>query len=166
MNFFQRNKIIIRILAIMLIITVSALGTIVYQHVYPVVPGEKNGSCEKKCNLLSEELSLSPEQTKKIDKILAGCRQAGMMISDSLREKRSEILTELSRETPDSIHLQNIANEIGRLQSKLTNQTISQYLQISSECTPAQRVKLSSLYSEMMGCCKQGDGRGIGKRCM
>jgi Spy/CpxP family protein refolding chaperone len=166
MNFFQKNKVIIWVLTGLLIITLSALGTMVYHHWY--APGSYSAvkPCGEKCNLLSKELGLSVEQEQKVEQIRTTCRKNGMAISDSLQLKRSDLVTELSKDIPDTIHLRQIAQRIGQLQSHLTNQTIDQYLKISKVCTPEQREKLSSLYFEMMGCCKQGEGKGMRKKCM
>lgn len=157
MNIFQKNRMIIWILSGLLIAAFSALGTMVYHH--RLAPGlfAKEKSCDKGCDLLTEELGLTSEQKKNIGEIRMNCRINGMAISDSLRLMRSELLTELSREVPDTMKLRSIAGMIGNLQAQLTNRTIDQYLKISKECTPEQREKLSLLYYEMMGCCKRGE---------
>jgi Spy/CpxP family protein refolding chaperone len=166
MNFFQKNKVIIWVLTGLLVVTLSALGTMVYHSWQAPVPPSASKPCGEKCYLLSEELGLSAEQEQKIGQIQMTCRNIGMTISDSLQVKRSELVTELSKEVPDTIYLRQIAQRIGQLQSRLTNQTIDQYLKISKECSPEQRQKLSSLYFEMMGCCKQGQGKGKRQKCM
>lgn len=166
MNFFQKDKVIIWVLAGLLIIALSALGTMVYDRWYAPVSTSTVKPCGEKCNLLSEELGLSAEQEQKVEQIRTTCRITGMAISDSLQINRSNLVKELSKEIPDTIHLRQIAQRIGQLQSQLTNQTINRYLKISKVCTPEQREKLSSLYFEMMGCCKQGEGKGMKNRCM
>ena len=166
MNFFQKNIITTRILAVLLIVTLSALGTMVYQRWHVAAPPPEAQACGGKCNLLTEELGLSAQQEQQVGQIRMTCRQAGMAISDSLQLLRSTLVTELSKDIPDTIQLQNLAQHIGQLQARLTNQTIDQYLKISKVCTPGQRKKLSSLYFEMMGCCRQGNGKGMKKGCM
>jgi len=166
MNFFQKNKVIIWVLTGLLIAALSALGTMAYHHWLSPAPVSINKPCGDNCDLLSEELGLTAEQQKKIGEIRMNCRNTGLAISDSLRIMRTELLTELSKEVPDTIQLHMIAERIGKLQAQLTNRTIDQYLKISKECTPGQREKLSSLYFEMMGCCKHGEGKGMKNRCM
>jgi Spy/CpxP family protein refolding chaperone len=165
MNFFQKNNIIIWVLTVLLIVAISALGTMVYHRWYGAVPSPPGQPCDEKCSLLSEELGLTSEQEQKVEQIRVGCRKAGMAITDSLQIKRSELMTELSKEAPDTVYLRGIAQKIGQLQAQLTNQTITQYLKISKECSPEQREKLSSLYHEMMGCCKQGKGNRFRSKC-
>jgi Spy/CpxP family protein refolding chaperone len=157
MNIFQKNRMIIWILSGLLIAALSALGTMVYHH--RLAPGlfTTEKSCDGNCDLLTEELGLTAVQKKNIGEIRMNCRSNGMAISDSLRHMRSDLLTELSREEPDTMKLRSIAGMIGNLQAQLTNRTIDQYLKISKECTPEQREKLSLLYFEMMGCCKRGE---------
>lgn len=166
MNFFQKNRVIIWVLTGLLIAALSALGTMAYHQWLAPAPVSMAKPCGSNCDLLSKELGLTAEQQKKIGEIRLNCRNTGMAISDSLRIMRSELLTELSKEVPDTIHLRLIADRIGKLQSQLTNRTIDQYLKISKECTPEQREKLSSLYFEMMGCCKRGDDKGMKNKCM
>ena len=166
MNFFQKNKIIIWILAGLLIVALSALGTMVYHTWQGSISPPVTGQCSRNCSLLSEELGLSAEQEQNIKRIQAECRQTGIATADSLRLKRSELVSELSREVPDTIHLRKLALTIGQLQSQLTDNTIDLYLQINRECSPSQREKLSSLFYELMGCCKQGEGNMMRKRCM
>ena len=165
MNFFQKNKVIIWVLTGLLIIALSALGTMIYYRLNTRVVTTEGKACSGKCDLLSEELGLTAEQEQKVEQIRATCRMNGMAISDSLQLNRSSLVTELSKDSPDTILLRLMAQRIGELQTKLTNQTIDRYLLISKVCTPAQREKLSSLYFEMMGCCKQGDGEGRQSRC-
>jgi Spy/CpxP family protein refolding chaperone len=166
MNFFQKNNIIIWILTGLLIAALSAVGTMAYHHWLAPAPVSTAKPCSGNCDLLSEELGLTAEQQKKIGEIRMNCRNTGMAISDSLRSMRSELLTELSKELPDTIQLRLIADRIGKLQAQLTNRTIDQYLKISKECTPEQREKLSSLYFEMMGCSKHDEAKGMKNRCM
>jgi len=165
MNFFQKDKVIIWVLTGLLIITLSALGTMMYYRMNAPVATSEGKACSGKCDLLSEELGLSAEQEQKVEQIRASCRMNGMVISDSLQLNRANLVTELSKDAPDTVLLRQMAQKIGELQARLTNQTIDRYLLISKVCTPAQREKLSSLYFEMMGCCKQGDGEGRQKRC-
>jgi len=166
MYIFQKNRTIIWILTGLLIAALSALGTMVYRHWHAHLPYATEKSCNDDCDFLSEELGLTAEQKKKIGEIRINCRNHGMAISDSLRVLRSGLLTELSREVPDTFHLRLIAGRIGVLQEQLTNRTIDQYLKISKECTPEQRGKLSLLYYEMMGCCKHGEEKGMKNNCM
>lgn len=166
MNVFQKNRMIIWALTGLLIAALSALGTMVYQGWHAPAPFATEKTCNDNCDFLSEELGLTEEQKKKIGEIRINCRNHGMAISDSLRIMRSGLLTELSREVPDTFHLRLIAGRIGVLQSQLTNRTIDQYLKISKECTPEQRRKLSLLYSEIMGCCKHGEEKGLKNNSM
>jgi Spy/CpxP family protein refolding chaperone len=165
MNIFQRNKVVIWVLAGLLVIVMSALGTMVYHRWVRPVPPKSMQECGVRCNLLVDELGLSETQAKSIDSIRAGYRRAGMATADSLRARRSQLVTELSNEPCDTFRLRQLAVEIGMLQTDLINQTIDQYLRIRKECTPEQREKLSSLYYELMGCCPQGEGKGMRERC-
>jgi Spy/CpxP family protein refolding chaperone len=165
MNFFRTNKIIIWILSAMLIITLSALGTIIFRNKCKRVTEQEAQGCGMRCNLLTEELGLSETQAKTIDGIRAMHRKATMATADSLRFRRSELVTELGREIPDTLRLHDLSRKIGDLQARLVDQTIDQYLRIRNECTPEQQEKLSSLYYELMGCCPAGEGKQMLEQC-
>lgn len=165
MNIFQQNKVIIWVLAGLLILSLSVLGTMLYHRFSCPVPQTTERSCAAGCNLLSEELGLTDAQSKAVEQIRAGFRVVAIATADSLRTTRSELVTELSREVPDTARLHQLSADIGRLQTLLTNQTTDQYLQIRNLCTPEQREKLSSLYYEIMGCCKAGEGMQMREAC-
>lgn len=161
----MKNRVVVWVLAGLLILSLSALGTMLYHRFFGRVPQKAQQECGMRCNLLTEELGLSETQAKKIGEIRAGHRVSAMAITDSLRSCRSELVTELSRETPDTLHLRQLAHRIGMLQTMLTNMTIDQYLLIRNECTPEQQEKLASLYYEIMGCCPAGEGSRMREQC-
>jgi Spy/CpxP family protein refolding chaperone len=165
MNFFRKNTIIIWILSAMLIITLSALGTMIFHDKCKRLTQQETKDCGMRCNLLTEELGLSESQAKSVDMIRARHRQATMATADSLRFSRSALVTELGRETPDTLRLRQLSRSIGGLQTQLVDQTIDQYLRIRKECTPEQQEKLSSLYYELMGCCPAGEGKQMLEQC-
>lgn len=165
MNIFSRNKITIWILAGALVLALSALGTMIYHRYCCPLPDNTPPSCTTGCRLMKDELNLSEKQAKDIDRIRAHHRNVAMVTSDSLRLIRSEIVSELSKEAPDSIRLHQLAMTVGRLQALLTDQAINQYLHIRKECSPRQREKLSSLYYELMGCCPAGQGKKMHRQC-
>jgi Spy/CpxP family protein refolding chaperone len=165
MNIFQRNRIVIWVLAGLLLIVMSALGTMIWHQWVKPVRAAQTEQCGPGCRLLTEELGLSEQQSAAVDSIRESFKRASAVTVDSLTSKRSLLVTELSKENPDTFLLRQYAMEIGMLQADLVNRTIDQYLLISKECTPEQREKLSSLYYEIMGCCRQGEGRMMRERC-
>lgn len=156
---------VVWVLAGLLIIVMSALGTMIFHRWFRPVPSKTMQACGATCELLTKELGLSEAQTRTIDSIRSECRKAGMTTADSLRVKRLALVTELGNMNPDTLLLRQLAFEIGVLHSELINQFIDQYFCISNECTPEQREKLSSLYYELMGCCPQGEGKRMRESC-
>ena len=161
----MKNRVVVWVLAGLLVLSLSVLGTMLYHRFCGRIPQKTQKECGMRCNLLTEELGLSETQSKKIGEIRAGHRASAMAITDSLRSCRSELVTLLSQENPDTLHLRQLAQRIGTLQTMLTNMTIDQYLLIRDECTPEQQEKLSSLYYEIMGCCPAGEGDRMRERC-
>lgn len=161
----MKNRVVVWVLAGLLVLSLSALGTMLYHRFCGRIPQKAQKDCGMRCNLLTEELGLSDTQAKKIGEIRAGHRVSAMAITDSLRSRRSELVTGLGQENPDTLHLRQLAQRIGTLQTMLTNMTIDQYFLIRNECTPEQQEKLSSLYYEIMGCCPAGEGHRMRERC-
>lgn len=165
MNYFQRSNIIIWTLAALLIITLSALGTMVFHRYFSGDTKRSERPCGPRCAFLTEELDLSESQEQRIEAIRNGFRAEGRVIADSLQLIRSGLVTELSREDPDTLHLNQLALQIGHLQALLTQKNSAHYLDIKKELTPEQREKLSSIYYELMGCCNYGEGKRMRERC-
>ncbi len=165
MNFFIKNQVITWILAGLLVVSLSILGTLIYSRFRQPVPGTDESGCGARCALLSSELGLSAAQAERIDRIREGHRSTAMTIADSLKSTRSDLVTELGRDIPDTLRLRQLAQRIGMFQARLTDLTVDQYLMIRQECTPEQQEKLSSLYYEIMGCCPAGEGRHFRARC-
>jgi Spy/CpxP family protein refolding chaperone len=165
MNFFKTNRIIIWTLTALLVVALSALGTMIYHLHCDRARNSVMKECGMKCDLLSEELGLSEAQAKNVDRIRADYLHAAGPTADSLRISRSELVTELGREAADTLRLNQLAQRIGSLQTRLTLQTIDQYLGIRKECTREQQEKLSSFYYELMGCCPAGEGGKMREQC-
>lgn len=165
MNIFQKKNLAIWILAILLVVSLSALGTMIFHRACRPAPEKREASCPAGCSLLTKELGLDDKQAKQIEQIREEYRNTARITADSLRDKRMAIVTELGKPAPDTALLRVMAGDIGRLHALLINQTVDQYFRISRECSPEQREKLSSLYYELMGCCQQGEGPQMRERC-
>lgn len=170
MNFFSRNRFILWVLIILIVINISALVTFIiffYGKLSPVqpIPGQTTQDG------FSHQLLLNSKQTAIVEKINESYRIAARPISDSIKELRMTLLDELSTDKPDSSKLKQINAELCNFQMKLQNVNISQYMSLKKVCTPEQAKSLSGLYEKLYGCdrnCRmmnrgQGKGQGNGK---
>ncbi len=163
MNYFNRNRTVILVLSLLLIVALSGLATMAW-HNYKQTPTQHPGAtCSNSIMFLEAELRLTPDQVSRIEKIKSDCMGSSRCIVRELKDKKQELVTEMSSANPDSTRLNLLAAEIGRQQEQVIQTTIHQYLRIKAVCTPAQKEKLSGLYFELMGCgnaeMKNGKGR-------
>jgi Spy/CpxP family protein refolding chaperone len=158
MDEFRKNRIIIRILAILLLISISALATILFKNnrnarkASIVSAGER---CSVSGTFLKKELGLTDAQGSAIEDICGICRGSSQCMKMNLQNRKSELIEELSRENSDTALLNRIAADFGSTQKDVIKMTIRQYLEIKKICDPEQRKKLALLYSELFGFCKQ-----------
>lgn len=163
MDTLKKSRTIIIILAILLLVTLSALATVLYrQHRESIrmqVTAE-NRQCSATGSFLQNELGLTETQLSSVEESCGACRGSSQCLRDNLRDKKKELIDELSREPSDTARLNKIAAEFGTAQSDVVRMMIRQYLEIKTVCTPEQRKKLASLYSELFGGCGSGTEKG------
>jgi|WetSurMetagenome_2_1015567.scaffolds.fasta_scaffold214413_1 hypothetical protein len=161
MNFFNKNRLIFWLLLFLVVINISALVTFfLYYSSQQKQPAENAG--ENSFRVFQKELSLTPIQSEKVCSINARHRSRSEPIASALKEKRAELLEELSTENPDTILLSKYAEEIGALQKELQLTSIRQYLDLKVVCDSCQCRKLSSFYFQLYG--SKGPGKGMGKQ--
>lgn len=165
MKFLIRQKVIIWILAGMLTITLSILGSLIY-HTW-AEPEEVIGQapCSTSCVRLFDELDLDEVQHVEIEKILDHFKDTSATLITELRQRRLALMEELQNDDSDSLRIFILSEELGAIQVRMTNQATSQYLQIRAICKPDQRQKLSNIYCDLFGCSriKMGKGQGQGQ---
>jgi len=165
MNFFSRHKVIIWILTGLLIITFSILGSLIY-HTWaaPKKAGAQQG-CSISCLMLFNELDLDATQQEELEKILDHFSDSSATLISNLRQHRLTLMEELQKDNPDSLRILLLSEELGDLQALMTNQAVSQYLQIRAICNPDQMHRLTNVYCDLFGCSriKMGKGQGQGQ---
>lgn len=160
MNYFSKNRIILWIVSSMLVISLTALGTMIYRTYLLPAKISQSKECPSSRQFLTTELDLNADQLSKIENINTACLGASRCIMQDLRVRRLELLEELSRDQSDTAELKRMASEIGMIQADLLNSTIAQYLAIKKICSPGQKEKLSNMYFDLFGCQKGGMGKG------
>ena len=144
-------------LALLTVVNVAALVTIGYHrlrfdaHPRPMVPLVEPG------NVMKQELNLSEEQAQEFQARFEKFRTETEPIMDSLEAKKAEMMSEISAEQPSMARLDQLAGEIGALQTQLQKRMILHLLEGKSLLTPQQQKKFFSLF-------KEGPGRAKGLR--
>ena len=155
MDYFNKNKILIWIIIILLAINVSTVVTIAY-HFYSHgrterinnrrhvrIPNKRFG------RFMFRELGLSRSQRRNFQNFRAGYNHNAMNITKEMMEKRKEIFEELSKENPDTTKLYEMADAIGVYHKNLKKETIRHYLKMKKICNKPQQRKLLRIYNAM-----------------
>jgi Spy/CpxP family protein refolding chaperone len=161
MNFFDKNRLAFWILLFLMVINVSALVTFFVAN-RKVNNNELPSPANKPGGALQAELSLAPDQSSKVNEINSAYKASSEPIILSIKEKKVELLEELSKVNTDTNRINTILNDLGIRQHQLQHANIKQFLELKMVCTPEQTKKLSQIYSELYGCDHTGKGKGQG----
>ncbi len=156
MNSLTKYRVVTLGLAGLLLVTLSALGSILCRTWMKTKPIEKMEACTSSCQMLTMELELDPAQNAGLEAILDRYSDTSAVLLNALRENRMALLEELRKEPPDSLRIRILTGEIGLNQTLLTRLAASQYLQIRGICSPEQQEKLCNVYCDLFGCPRQG----------
>ena len=161
MNIFNNNRTIFWILIFLVLINITALAT---YFIYMRKPANEPvpGSGFKHGIALKQELSLTPDQSLKVNEINATYKASSEPIVAAIKEKKAVLLEELSKQNTDTNLVSKLADYVVTEQKKLQMANIKQFLDLKKVCTPEQKQKLSRIYSELYGCENKGGGLGQG----
>ena len=155
-TYFTRYRILFWLIIILLIVNISAITTIFlsidirnkkdarpfYQR--PELHRHRDGRFFEKSLGLSEEQHLQFKAAK--HKFFSEAKK----IAGQMHNKRVEFISELASDVPDTLKLQDIAEEIGMLHSKLKYQTYKHYLEMKNICTKEQQEELTRIFKSML----------------
>jgi len=163
MNIFNHNRTVFWILIFLVLINISVFTTYL---VYMRKPSNETmpASGFKHGVALKQELSLTPDQSIKVNEINAIYQASSEPIVAAIKEKKADLLEELSEDNTDTSLVDKLADDLVTEQKKLQMANIKQFLDLKNVCTPEQTKKLSQIYSELYGCVNKGSGQGNGMR--
>lgn len=162
MNIFNNNRIVFWILIFLVLINITALATyFIYMRKPAGEPMPDSGF--KHGIALKQELSLTPDQSIKVNKINATCQLLNESLVVAIKEKKTELLDELSKDNTDIKQVEKLVDEVVSEQKNLQMANVKQFLDLKKVCTPEQTYKLSQIYAELYGCENKGKGNGNGK---
>ena len=155
-TYFNRYNILFWLIIILLIINISAITTIFFgisikdkKDVRPL-PHKTEYRRHHEGRFFDKSLNLTEEQHEQFRKAKHKFYSEAKKIAGQMHKKRVEFINELASDEPDTIKLQEIANEIGVLHSKLKYQTYKHYLNMKSICTEEQEEKLIKIFKSML----------------
>ncbi|MEI8005533.1 MAG: periplasmic heavy metal sensor [Bacteroidota bacterium] len=163
MNYFNKYRLVFWIMILMILINISAFTSFfVFYKADRTTAAADTGCCSGTCRVLNEKLSLSSEQAARVSAVNRQFREKTEPVVAEIKNTRVAMLNELSLEKPDTAKLSACIEKIGELQKILQKAAVVQFRQLKEICTAEQCRKLSSIYSEVYGCSKMGQGGGEG----
>ncbi len=161
MNLFKKYRILPWILAFVSIVIVSAATSYLIFNA-GVLTKERPIESAKPGTVLETELSLTPDQSIKVEQINNSFKETTETVISEIQEKKVELLDELSKDQTDTNIVSKIADELSAEQKQLQKANINQFLELKKVCNTEQTKKLSQIYSELYGCSGKGKGQGQG----
>jgi Spy/CpxP family protein refolding chaperone len=145
----MKRKIIIIVIALLLIINLSALTTIGYHR---FVSDKADATICKLSgdDYLYQELSLSRSQLDQMKAIRQSFLDESNAISEQLFARRTELVDQLKTASPDSETIRQMLHEIGSLQTELQHQVIASVLKQKTILNPEQQENFFAIISDRL----------------
>jgi len=149
-------RILIGIIIILLAYTVSMTASyIVHRHEdNKAIEQAENQNIEvpteQRTRFFREQLNLRADQMEVFRNLNRDFNRKGNIINSELKTLRITMVEELGKENPDSIRLNSIANEIGKLHTELKQATIDYYLKMKENCDEEQQIKLNEIFISIL----------------
>ncbi len=154
------------VVLLLLILNISALGTILYfTHFHGRPPAEEAGPAVMPGEgMLVRELGFNEVQKDSLRKSREALFNETMEKRHSMREKRRELITEIAKDNPDTNLLSAISDSMVLLQSDLREATIHHVLRIKKICSAEQAKRLTGFYQDLFFSERPGLGPGAGRQ--
>ncbi len=161
MNYFEKNRIYIFIIIILLIFNISAITAIIFH-----IRAERHPAMERRTEEgrrgfhLTDSLGFNQEQKVAFDTLRAQFGRNTRTIMKKIEEQKHEMMFELTSDHPDTARLASIAREMGTLHVQQKLLTIDHFTRIRQLCTPDQLLKFNALFRKILLFEQNGQPRG------
>jgi len=150
------------LLIFLLTINLAALGTIIYfSYLHNKIelnsipaPPILNGRA------IMDSLKLSPEQSQKFDDSRMRFRESSRPLMMAMHEKKKTIIKKINNDKADTLELNKLADEMGRINAELKKNAIRHFIEMRNACTPEQKQIMKELSRNMFRADEPG-GRGM-----
>jgi Spy/CpxP family protein refolding chaperone len=155
-TYFTRYRILIWLVIILLVINISAITTIFLG--INIRDRKEPGPFQKRIEMhrhhdgrfFEQSLNLSPDQHAQFKASRHRFFSEARKLAGQMHNKRVEFVNELASAEPDTLKLQEIADEIGSLHSKLKYQTYKHYIEMKNICNKEQEEELTRIFKSML----------------
>lgn len=142
MNNLTRNKLLIGMVALMLVMNL-ALALTIYRHVSTERKVEADTTSS---GYLCKQLSFNPDQVMGYEKQKDVFFRKADSLRSQLGELRQLLANEIEKENPDEAVLMKLSASTGQIYSQLTLHTALHFHEMGKLCTPEQKDKLIKTY--------------------
>ncbi len=144
----MKKNLAIILLVLLTIVNIAALVTFAYHRFFPRMLFPAVERMEPPERFIQKELGLNQRQMKEFESHFDRFRTDTRPLVDSLREIRRDLNREIAGEEPNAAKLDQLTDEIGRLEISLQKRTVEHMLETKSFLTPEQQKKFFSLFRE------------------
>lgn len=160
MDVFKQNKILIWIIIILVVINLGTLtGTWILnfsgKHHKEMSKSREPKSDKKfrepgRFEMFGHELKFDSGQKERFNEIETEHHKEMKMIADSINEKKEQILTEITKQEPDTAKVEILFTEIGKYQSSVEKEIFRHFLKIKMLCNDEQRTRFDNLIKDII----------------
>ncbi|KPJ59349.1 MAG: hypothetical protein AMJ46_11475 [Latescibacteria bacterium DG_63] len=143
----KRNLVILAIV-VLVIINISALATIIHNRWFGVPRPPVEPRHMHPVTFLREHLKLDESQIAEFQARRSSFESEIERVREDMEQKREALMEELRAESPDTLRIDQLVEEIGALQAQLQKRAIRHMLQEQSILTPEQREKFFSMFAK------------------
>ncbi|MFO7655606.1 MAG: periplasmic heavy metal sensor [Bacteroidales bacterium] len=169
-SFFSHNRIILWILGFLLIMNITAVGSILFYRnkarsivTNPPFPAQRLQKMHPEGRFMQKYLDLNEDQFEYYTRARNKFHKNARKIAMKIREKRLEMFDELKKTEPDRKKIGKLAEEIGMLHKEINIETGTYYLEVRDTCNPGQREKLNSFFLNTFNDTRPAPGHGRGQ---
>lgn len=171
MDIFQQNKMLYRLVVVMLIVNVIVIGLLVYFRM-DSSGGQTRGGRQKDSPtakqlslVLKKELDLTDTQTREIERIRQSFFEKERVLAAEIKEKRDSMnLLMFNKEENDRLVVQ-LARGVAEREFDMELLRMQQAKSFRQVCTPTQLNKLQTLVKEIRDYFKPANPKEIKSPC-
>ena len=150
MDVFTQNKILIRIIIVLVVFNVIFIALILKEDFKP--RNQKNPPINGKgevSELLKKELGLNEDQTQQIKELRSAFFEKERALSAAIRNERDSMNEVMFSKNTDETLIKSLAKEIADNDYKMELLRYEQALKLKTICTPVQLEKFNGLVREI-----------------
>ena len=149
MNYFNKIRNLTISVIILAILNISTITTLIILNVNPKNNTELPTPSHNPHRFICSELELDATQKKEFEKFRTEFSTNIKALTQELELKHVELFEEITSDKPDSIKLDQLANETGKIHAALKNESTKFFLSMRSICNEEQEIKLFTIFEDM-----------------